>query len=152
MLNKSIILPPLLFFIDYSAYILLDAPLVLSLACYTVVQLLASKRAHATFYTSIFFLGLSSFTFYGNIGIIYVALLPILMSSYIAKKWLKFSPWVIACTLCLFMLTQNSLLFLILGQKTPLKSYTIWQFCVNISIVLSMSLIICVAGKRDNRL
>ncbi len=152
MLNKSIILPPLLFFIDYSAYILLDAPLILSLLCYLILQLSAQKRAPATFYTSIFFLGLSSFTFYGNVEITYLALIPIILSSHIAKKWLKSSPWVIASTLSLFILIQNSLLYLILEQETPLKSYTIWQFCVNISIVLSMSLIVCVAGKRDNRL
>lgn len=148
----SLLLPPLLFFIDYSAYILLDAPIVLSLVCFFVLQLFAATQNQITLLITGFFLGLDSFILYGHFGIIYFALLPIILSSFVIKKWLKSSLIVVTGTLSILIILQNTLLGLLLDQKTALKNYTIWQLCVNIGVIVSMSLIICVAGKRDNRL
>lgn len=140
--------PLLLFFIDYGASILLDASIVLSLVDYYIVCLFTKQNPLA----AIPFIALTSFLWFQTTNISLAACLPITLGAFLCAKWLKPTVLTPSTLLLLYIFTQNLLIYLILGNQTPLKSYTIWQFCVNVGIILSMSLISYVAGKQDNRL
>lgn len=151
-MNPSILMPLLLFFIDYTAFVLLDTPLVLSLICYFILQLFAKSAFDISCYISLLCLGLYSFMVYANGGFIYLIIFPTILASFFAKKYLIKAPLITYGILALFILLQNLLLYPILGVKRSLIIYTIRQYCVNIWVMLIISLIISVAGKQDNRL
>lgn len=151
-MNPLMLIPPVFFFIDYTAFVLLDKPLILTLSCYLILQLFTKSAFDPSFYTSLLFLGLYSFMVYANSFFIYLIIFPIVLVSLLIKKHIIKTPFITYGVLALFILLQNLLLYPILGIKRSLIIYTIRQYCVNILVMLIISLIISVAGKQDNRL
>lgn len=147
-----LIILPILFTIDYCAYVLLDAPIILSLTtCF--FYLLSGQQNYVIHLMACFILiGLQSLLFYNIPHLALISLTPIaLLGNYMHQFFLK--------TACIniilimgYILCNNLLAAFLLKQPTPMQNYTIWQLCSTLGIVFGMSLIIRVAGTTDNRL
>lgn len=145
-------LPLLLFIADYFCFSLFNAPLLLSLAGYLFLFLMAIATQPFILATTFFLLGLQSFMFYGTWGFTFISLIPILfLGIYLNNLFIKTS-FISYSLLSAYILCNNVLIALLYGQATHLKNYTVWQLCATLGVMLSMSLIIRVAGTTDNRL
>lgn len=145
-------LPLLLFIADYFCFSLFNAPLLLSLAGYLFLLLPIYAGQPFFISTTLFLLGLQSFMFYGIWYFSYLSLIPItFLGIYLNNLFIK-TPFVGYCLLSAYILCNNVLIALLYGQATHLKNYTVWQLCATLGVMLSMSLIIRVAGTTDNRL
>lgn len=152
--NKTVtaLIPFLLFITDYICFVLLNAPLILGLIGYLFLCLQTCAAQPFTLAMTMFLLGLQSFMFYGIWGFSYFSLIPIAFLGIYLNNLLIKTPFLSYGLLSAYILSNNLLLALLSGQTAHLKNYTVWQLCATIGMILSMSLIIRVAGTTDNRL
>lgn len=148
----SLYLSFFLFITDYTCFVLLDTPLLLSLTGYLFLCLPTFTERPAPTALTLFLLGLQSFMFYGTWGFTFLSLIPIAGLGIYLNNLLIKTPVLSYGLLAAYTLCNNLLLALLFGRTADLKNYTIWQFCATMGVILSMSLIIRVAGTTDNRL
>lgn len=145
-------IPPLLFLFDYNMNIVLNKQLLFTLLCWFLITSYNAPTITCSLAITFILLGLSSFLYYGYVGIIYISIAPTIILMILAKKWLAKS-FLIPALMLLLCLTLNSIItssLLDLAQQ-PLN-YTIWQFCVNMMVLSVMSLKIHGVGRLGNRL
>ena len=148
----QIYLPFLLFIIDYTCFVLLDAPLMLCLIGDSFLHLAMHRAQPLAFAFALFLVSLQSFMFYGAWYFSYLSLIPLTaLGIYLNRLFIKTS-LLNGCLLAAYIVCNNLLLALLFGRIADLKNYTVWQFCATMVLIMSMSLIIRVAGTTDNRL
>lgn len=144
------LVPFVLFMIDYSIYAI-DAPLVLSLICYLFFSLSRNRLIPSTLTFCLFLIGLQSFHIDALYPSGFICLITCAIS--LALRKILIHKWLIsfAAVCCVIIINAGWITFL--SNTAPLqKNYTTWQLCVNLTILLIMSLIDRVAGSTDNRL
>ena len=146
------LLPLFCFIIDYFCFSLFNASLLLSLTGYFFLFLPDSMQRPALSCFTLFLLGLQSFMFYGICGLTFISLIPLaLLEIYLNYLFIKTA--VVGYTMLVTYIFGNNLLISLLkDQSIDLINYTIWQLCATMGVMLSLSLIIRVAGTTDNRL
>ena len=152
MQNYKNIIPFLLFIIDYNTNILINKPVLFTLLCWYLLHLYATKTAPYALTITILLLGLSSFAFHGFFGLIYFSLIPTTLLCLLSKHWLTYTRALPILGLLFTLALNNLIIYLFLELPLPLKNYTIWQFFVNIVVLLIMSLKIHGDGRLGNRL
>ncbi len=152
MKRYTYLIPFILLIIDYNINTLINKPLLCTLLCWYLLQLYAPKRSPYTLAGTIGLLGLASFLHHGYFGFIYLSLMPATLLSLFCQHWLTSGRILPMLSLLLTLVLNNLAITHILGLPVPLKNYTIWQFFVNILVLLGMSLKIHGDGRQGNRL
>lgn len=136
------VFPLLLFITDYSCFVLLDAPVLLSLTGYLFLLLPTHITQPLYIGTMLFLLELQSLLFYGAFGFTLISLTPLILFGIYLNNFFIKTPLIGYSLLITYILCNNLLLALLNGRTTDLNSYTAWQLCVTIGAMLSISLIL----------
>ncbi len=142
-----------LFMLDYTLFVLLNVPLAYSLLALYILELYRPAPSIYRLLWTGFLLGLASFAFHGTFGLIWIALIPSTALIGYSKPLLLRSALLPYVGLS-FTLVAQLLLARLTGLSIGLdKWYTIKLICVNILVMLPISLTVnYYAGRQGNRL
>ncbi len=146
------LIPIFLFLFDYNINLLLHYRLLKGLLCWFLITSYNAPAITGQLLIALILLGLYSFTHYSHFGIIYISMIPIIILTIVAKKWFTKSFFVPAFLLALFLVIEREITYRLLNIGQLPLSYTVWQFCVNILVLLIISLKIHGIGRLGNRL
>lgn len=144
--------PFLLFLFDYNLNMLLNKQLCATLLCWFLITSYNGTTITYPLAINFILLGLSSFLYYGYFGLIYVSVIPTIILMIMAKKWFTRSLFTPALILLLSLTANNIITGSLLDLPQQSLNYTMCQFCVNMVVLLIMSLKIHGIGRLGNRL
>lgn len=129
-----------LFFIDLCFFAWLEKPLVHTLLCFYIIQLLKTPRSFTQIATTLMLLSLSSLIFYGHCGITLIYLMPMTLICLYMRTGLYPASWYAHAVLIGALLAQRVLIEqVILHLKTGLL-YTFLLLFANLIVISVFSL------------
>jgi hypothetical protein len=145
------IFPLFLFLFDYNVNIILNRLLFWTLLCWLLLIFYYQKTARSPMIISLLLLGLSSLLYYDYIGLFYISAIPAIIATQMTKRWFACSLLFPAIMLLFSLIINHFTIQFLLNLHQP-TSCTIEQICVNIILLLIMSLKIHGVGRLGNRL
>lgn len=134
------LIPFFLFLFDYNINMLLNCQLLTTLFCWFLTTSYNTTTITCSLAMSFILLGFSSFLYHGYFGLIYVSVIPTIILMIMAKKWFTRSFFVPALMLLFFLIVNRIIAHHLLNLPQQSLNYTMWQFCVNMMMLLIMSL------------